>query len=52
MLCVIPDTVPVNVGEAKGAFNANEFVTSEVFALSAKPGTVGAEAVPAKSPAN
>ena len=31
--------VPVNVGEAIGAFNA-------------RPGTVGAAAVPAKSPAN
>ena len=32
-------TVPVNVGEASGAFNVN-------------PGTVGTAAVPAKSPAN
>ena len=39
ILCVIPETVPVKVGEAKGAFKA-------------KPGTVGAAAVPAKSPAN
>ena len=36
---VIPDTVPVNVGDSMGAFNA-------------KPGTVGATAVPAKSPPN
>ena len=35
----IPDTVPVKVGSAKGAFRA-------------KPGTVGAVAVPARSPAN
>ena len=35
----IPDTVPVKVGSAKGAFKA-------------KPGTVGAVAVPPRSPAN
>ena len=35
----IPETVPVKVGEAILAFKAN-------------PGTVGAPAVPAKSPAN
>ena len=50
MLWVIPPTVPVKVGLLMGAFNANEFVTSAVFALSAKPGTVGAAAVPPKSP--
>ena len=49
---VIPPTVPVKVGLLIGAFNANEFVTSVVFAFSAKPGTVGAAAVPPKSPAN
>ena len=52
MFLVIPPTVPVKVGEAKGAFKAKEFVTSVVFALDAKPGTVGAVAVPARSPAN
>ena len=52
MLCVIPPTVPVKVGLLIGAFSANEFVTSVVLAFSAKPGTVGAAAVPAKSPAN
>ena len=36
---VIPLTVPVNVGDANGAFNA-------------RPGTVGDAAVPPKSPAN
>ena len=35
----IPDTVPVKVGSARGAFRA-------------KPGTVGAVALPPKSPAN
>ena len=49
---VIPPTVPVKVGLLIGAFKANQFVTSVVFALSAKPGTVGAAAVPPKSPAN
>ena len=49
---VIPPTVPVKVGLSIGAFNANEFVTSVVFALSNKPGTVGAVALPPKSPAN
>ena len=52
MLWVIPPTVPVKVGLLIGAFKANEFVTSVAFAFSAKPGTVGAAAVPAKSPAN
>ena len=52
MLLVIPATIPVKVGESNRAFSANEFVTSIVFALRAKPGTVGATAVPAKSPAN
>jgi len=36
---VIPPTVPVKFGEAKGALSAN-------------PGTVGAVALPPKSPAN
>ena len=44
--------MPVKVGLSIGAFKANEFVTSVVFAFSAKPGTVGAAAVPPKSPAN
>ena len=30
---MIPKTVPVKVGEANGAFNAKEFVTSVVFAF-------------------
>jgi hypothetical protein len=71
-------TVPVKVGDAKGAFKANAAVmsavfafkarpevrsevlalvasaevTSAAFAFKAKPGTVGAAAVPAKSPAS
>ena len=36
---VIPLTVPVKVGDARGAFNAS-------------PGTVGALAIPPRSPAN
>ena len=48
----IPPTVPVNVGEAKGAINAKEVLTSAVFAFRDNPGTVGAVAVPPKSPAN
>ena len=42
----------MKVGLLIGAFKANEFVTSVVFAFSAKLGTVGAAAVPPKSPAN
>ena len=49
---VIPETVPVKVGDAVGAFKAKEVFTSAVFAFKANPGTVGAAAVPARSPAS
>ena len=39
IVAVIPLTVPVKVGDSKGAFEAS-------------PGTVGKLAVPARSPAN
>jgi hypothetical protein len=68
-LAVPMATVPVNEGEAIGAFNVIAFVlavmlalfattvvvnvdTSAVFAFNANPGTVGAAAVPERSPAN
>jgi hypothetical protein len=65
----IPDTVPVKVGEAIGAFNEMSVVFEAILvvlvfilvvkedksvtsAFNANPGTVGASAVPPKSPAN
>ena len=36
IVLLIPDTVPIKVGEAKGAFKANELVTSVVLAFKSK----------------